>query len=64
MALHRKVAKPVEPLDVDKIEHRSVIDPIFARAGEAAGAREDALAVWAGLRVAPARRSRAVGRQV
>ena len=38
MALHRKVEASVQPMDVKQTEFRSVIDPIFARAGEAAGA--------------------------
>ena len=39
MALHRKVNKPIGPEHVEEgSKHRSVIDPIFARAGEAAGA--------------------------
>src|ERR1700709_346036 len=38
MALHRKVSKPVTRKEVKQAEARSVIDPIFARAGEAARA--------------------------
>jgi glutamate decarboxylase len=38
MALHRKVNQQLTRHEVKQAEHRSVLDPIFARAGEAAGA--------------------------
>jgi glutamate decarboxylase len=39
MALHRKITKKIEQKHIEDIsKNRSVIDPIFARAGEAAGA--------------------------
>ena len=45
MALHRKVSRSVTRKEVKQAEQRSVIDPIFARAGEAAGAPTHVLPV-------------------